>query len=195
MNSISAKAILSIIAAALGAILWAQARTAGHAAMPVLQEGEQKLKHIEDVHVLLVCDKTKASLKQNLTLDASVRNDGPDDIYLFQSMEWGYGGGMDLYVEDQSGRRVGPTHSSLEPPPTPDDPTVLVRLEQGCFYGFRGHMDVSYLVPREGRYTMKVIYRTPFTRDLLNDRLRKLPILTLEDPPLESNKLVLEVVP
>jgi hypothetical protein len=164
-------------------------------ANPAVDKGEEKVKHIENVHVVLICDKMRVSLNERLTLDALIRNDGADDIYLFQRMEWGAETGLDLCVRDEGGKRVSPSHSPLEPPPAVDDPTPLVRLEQGFFYGFRAQIRAGELVPGPGKFTIEAIYQSPFTRDLLNDRLRNLPALCLEDKPLESNKVPLEVVP
>jgi len=195
MDGISRQFSVIMICAGLGIILSQPVRSASGGAGGALEQEGQAAERFGQVKVHLTCDKPKVSLHDVLTMDVAIRNDGGDDVYLFQRMDWGEEGGVARYIQDEKGKLVVSERGVLDSPPQPNDPAMLVRLEQGCFYGIRSQMKAKDLVPSPGKYTMKVIYRCPFPRDVLPNKFRSLPVLALEDPGVESNKVTFEVVP
>ena len=82
----------------------------------------------------------------------------------------------------------------LWPPPLRDDPTLLLRLGEGHFYGLRTSRHVKDLVPEPGKYTMFVIFHPIQGRFLLPEKLRDLDVVTIDDSPIDSNQIAFEVV-
>jgi len=145
--------------------------------------------------VILTADKPTAKLEDVFVIDATVRNDGPDPVYLFTRLEWGPGGGMTLIIRNDAGEVLGGGDRILWPPPREDDPTLLVKLSPARFYGARRRLDVKDFMSRPGKYSLQLKYRVPNSRASLGDKLSGLHVLTHEEPTLYSNKLDFEVVP
>ena len=195
MDGISRKLSVIIFGLALAIILTRAITSVPRVDGATWERGGQVVNRLEKVEVLLTCDKLKVSLQDVLTMDVAIWNDGADDVYLFQRIDWGEEGGVARYIRDEKGKLVVSERGVLDSPPPPDDPATLVRLEQGSFYGIRSRMKVKDFIRRPGRYTMKVIYHCPFARSVLPDRLRALPVIAFDDPRIESNTVALEVLP
>jgi hypothetical protein len=195
MDGISRKLGVIMSCAGLGIILNQPVRSVSGGTGATLDQGGQVLGHFEKVQVHLTCVKAKLSLQDFLTMDIAIRNDGADDVYLFERMDWGEEGGVARYIQDEKGKLVVSERGVLDSPPPPDDPAMLVRLEQGSFYGIRSRMKAKDLIPQPGRYTMKVIYRCPFERAMLPATLRGLPVITRDAQGIESNTVAFEVIP
>jgi hypothetical protein len=195
MSKSSRKFSVIILAAGFGIAL-CKARTGVPVAADsnAVQRGETA-KRSKNVEIVLTGDKIKASLQDYLTLSISILNDGPDAVYVYRHLAWGYSGGLVLHVQNEKGEPVGQLECTVPPPPPPDDPTILVLLEEGRFYGVRRRIRVDNFMPSPGRYTLRVEYWSPIPRAFVDPKLRNLTVLWHEDPSLYSNKLDLEVVP
>jgi hypothetical protein len=195
MNQIERAVSVVMVVFAAGAVLFEPGRTASEAAYPALQAQAQRLNPFEKVKVILTCDKARVSMGDDLCMDVAIRNDGNQDVYLFQSLHWAQGGGLGPYIRDEKGKLVYFEIDPPWPPPPPDDPTLLLCLEEGHFYGLREVRHIKDLVPGPGRYTIFVVFHPVGGRFLLPDKLRNLPVVTMDDEPINSNKVAFEVVP
>jgi hypothetical protein len=164
-------------------------------AYPALQGEAQKSKQFENIKVILTCEKERVSLRDDLVMDVSIRNDGYSDVYLFQSLHWAQGGGLGPYIRDEKGKLIYFEIDPLWPPPPPGDPTLLLCLEEDHFYGLRTVRHVKDLVPGVGKYTIFVVFHPIGGKFLLPEKLRDLPVLTIDDEPIDSNRVTFEVIP
>ena len=146
---------LALIASAVLTESWS---TSSIHASPASHGGAQQPKHFEKVKVTLTCDRTRVSLKDDHYMDVAIRNDGSEDVYLFQSLHRAQRGGQGPYIKDERGKVIYFEFDPLWPPPRPNDPTLLLRLEEGHFYGVREVRRVKDLVPTPGKYTLFVVF-------------------------------------
>ena len=186
---------LVLINAGVGAFVCEAGSSAPAANDPHLSEGRGTVTGTKNVEVILSTDKAKACMEDILDIDVSIWNNGPESVYLFRRMDWGVPGGIALYVQDERGKFVGPWIEFLLPPPSRDDPAMFVLLDAARSYGARLHQKLKNLVPGPGKYTIQVVYHSPFSQDLYDGKLRNLNVLWVEDPKMPSNQVTLEVVP
>ena|SRR5262245_2365215 len=74
----------------------------------------------------------------------------------------GYGGGLELDMKDEKGKPITArsfSHAIL-PQPRPDGMSVLVRLDDGFFYGTSAGLPVKDFFPKPGRYSILVNYKS-----------------------------------
>ena len=147
------------------------------------------------IRLVLTGDKVKGSLGETLTIDVTIRNDGPDTVYLFGRLEWGIGGGLALAINNDRGEIVPTGDGILWPPLPPDDPALLVRLDEERFFGARRELEIGRFFRNPGKYVLQVKYWCPLFRAAYGNKLPSLPILSGEDPGIYSNKLKFEVLP
>ena len=55
--------------------------------------------------------------------------------------------------------------------------------------------ELKDLVPKPGKYTLWIIFHPIQGRYFVPDKLRNLPVITIEDEPINSNKVEFEVSP
>lgn len=165
------------------------------ASCPGGQEGKA-LTHAR-ASIFLIADRTRYALHQSLVIDAGIRNDGPDPLYVYGQIAWGYGGGLVLRLRNQSGKEIAPVlrdDTMLPPPPKDDDPSMFVALEENTFFGTRRELPVTKLVKTPGRYSLQVEYRSPLACGFVDPKLEQLPALWHEDESIFSNSVSFEVI-
>jgi hypothetical protein len=144
-------------------------------------------------------DRQLYSLDQSMVIDVGILNHGPDPVYVYGCISWGYGGGLTITVRDSSGKIVGPEtmdDTMLPPPKRNDDPSIFVRLkEDGDFFGAERTLPVRDIVKSPGKYTLEVEYNSPLSRSYVAEKLRKLPALWHESAAIVSKRIPFEVVP
>jgi hypothetical protein len=113
-------------------------------------------------------------------LDVSLRNTGDRTIFIDRRIFCcGIGSGLELRVRDEKGKEV-PLHVMTEeimPPPKEGDASTLIRLEEGFFYGTSLDLLLKDTVPKPGKYSVQVIYKSWLRKEFLAPQLRDLPAL------------------
>lgn len=148
--------------------------------------------------LLFNIDQTTYSLSQSLVIDVGITNDGPDVVYIYGDISWGYMAGLVLTLRDESGKEIAPVlmdDTVLPPPPRNDDPTMFIKLGANNFFGTRRRLAVTELVKNPGRYSLQVEYRSPLFYRYVDPKLRRLPALWHEDPSIFSKTIMFEVTP
>jgi len=143
-------------------------------------------------------DQTRYTLSQSLLIDVGIRNDGPDPVYIYGDISWGYMAGLVLNLRDGSGKEIEPVITDdtvLPPPPRNDDPTMFVKLGPNDFFGTHRKLPVADLVKGPGKYSLQVQYRSPLFSSYVDPKLRQLPALWHEAPSIFSNIISFEVTP
>ncbi|HEX5702344.1 MAG TPA: hypothetical protein VFX97_03900 [Pyrinomonadaceae bacterium] len=141
-------------------------------------------------------DQQKYSRRQGLTLHASLVNNGDATVYIDRRMFWtGYAGGLKLEIANEKGQSLpAPMLSdAMMPPPSKDDTSILIALDEGFFYGTSVNLKVSEFFPTPGRYSLRVIYKSWLQRDLVAPQFRSLPALWADAPEISSNRLWIQV--
>jgi len=187
--------ILFIVAAGLMGGSGERSITAQGAAGSSVAKGGKTVDRTKTLHAVLIGDKAKGHIEDVLTIDVVIRNDGPETIYLFRRLEWGIGGGLALMIKNDRGERVPTGDRILWPPLPPNDPAMLVQLDEDRFFGARRELDVKRFFRSPGKYTLQVEYVSPIFRAAYGDKLPNLPIVSGEDPAIYSNELTFEVLP
>ncbi len=111
-------------------------------------------------------------------------------------MFWtGVGGGLGLELQDARGKHlpVRLFSGAIMPPANPDDPSILVRLDQGFFYGTSVVLKVKDFFPEPGRYSIRVVYESRIQKDALLPQLRSLPVLWQDMPQIVSEPVWINV--
>jgi hypothetical protein len=183
-----------LFVAILGAtVLYTSNGSVSAAARSRTDQGERTVTR--DVRVVLTADRDKFSLEDSVTINVAIQNDGPDPVYIYRKLAWGYGGGLVLHIQDEQGAAVKPAtmDDTLIPPPPPGVPAIFVRLDEGQFFGTRRLLRLKDMLPRAGKYTWQVDYQSPLSRKFVDVKLRGLAALWHEDPSVHSNSMVFEV--
>jgi hypothetical protein len=167
-------------------------------ANPPLSGKERIMKPRDQVKVFLITDRASPSFRDSLVIDVGLRNDGPDDVYIFQGLAWGPGGGLVLHLRNQDGAEIPPVvfdDTVMAPPRSQHDSTMFIRLEEGNFFGIRRELPLKDLVKAPGKYSLQVEYRSPASLHSFDKKLQSLPALWQEDPSIFSNEVPIDVVP
>lgn len=148
------------------------------------------------VKLVIWADHMKFSEKQSVRLSASLQNDGDTPVYVDRRMFWtGFGGGLTLQISDAQGRSipVRVLSDAIMPPPPPGDTTILLRLDEGFFYGTSLSLSVKDVFPKPGRYAIRVVYKSWLPKDLVAPELRNLPAMWADSPAIASDQLWVDV--
>lgn len=151
----------------------------------------------QDIRVTLSSESRSLSLADEVTFDVSLRNDGSEPLFLYNRIGWGAAGGLILKIEDEHGKTVtSPViDDTLLPPPDVGNLSILVRLEEGQFFGVRRTSRVGDLVSRPGHYRFRVSYESVLYPDLVDKDLRNLRILWEGHPLIQSGWVTVDIRP
>ena len=170
---------------------------AGRAMVPSQVSQEPKTSGAaQPVRVVIWTDHAKYSLSNSVKLNAALQNTGDSPIYVDRRMFWtGFGGGLELEIRDQQGKHLPARilSDAIMPPPKEGDTSILVRLDEGFFYGTSVNLLVKDLFPRPGRYSIRVIYKSWLRREFVAPQLRDLPALWADTPQIPSAPIWIEV--
>jgi hypothetical protein len=147
--------------------------------------------------LLVWTDHERYSLQSSVTVNAVLRNNGSNVVYLDRRMFWtGYGGGLELEISDGYGRRLPARllSDAIMPPPQKQlDLSDLIRLDAGFLYGTSVILRTSDFFPKPGRYTIRVTYKSWLRKEQVEPQLRDLPVVWAETPEIRSEPLRITV--
>lgn len=72
--------------------------------------------------------------------------------------------------------------------------SVLLRLENGYFYGTWVGLLVKDFFPKPGKYSIRVNYKSMIGKEFVAPQLRNLPALWEDTPEIDSNTVWIEVI-
>jgi hypothetical protein len=148
------------------------------------------------ISVVIWTDHRKYSLRDSVKLNASLQNTGDAPVYVDRRMFWtGLGGGLEVDVRDEQGKRVPARllSDAIMPPPNEGDTSILVRLDEGFFYGTSVNFLVKDFLRKPGRYSIRVIYKSWLRKEFVAPQLRDLPALWAETPEIASEPVWIDV--
>ncbi len=138
----------------------------------------------------------KFKLGETLKFDVVLTNKTSESIYVDRRMYCcGIGSGLELRILDSNGNRV-PLRMAIEqlaPPPQEGDLSILVRLDEGYLYGTQLELPLKDNLPKPGRYSLRVIYKSVLHREFLSAQLRNLAIISDQTPAIPSEPLWFEI--
>ena len=150
----------------------------------------------KSVSLIVWTDRGKYSLGDGVKVNAALQNNGGEPVYVDRRMFFtGYGGGLELDMKDEKGEPITarPYSHAILPQPRPDDLSVLVRLDDGYFYGTSVGLLVKDFFPKPGRYSIRVNYKSMIGKRFVAPQLRDLPALWDDSPEIDSNTVWIEV--
>lgn len=148
------------------------------------------------VHVLVRPNHEKYSLTDTVKLDVSLYNAGSQTVYVDRRMFWGgFGGGLKVEIADSQGRPVPSRmlNDALMPPPNDRDTTLLIRLDEGFFYGTELDLPVKETFSKPGRYSIRIIYKSWLRREFVAPQLRGLPAIWADAPAIASEPVWIDI--
>ena len=149
------------------------------------------------IKVVVWTDRGKYSLHESVKLSVSLQNTGDTPIYVDRRMFWtGYGGGLKLEISNEEGKPLPARALSdgIMPPPKDGDTSILLRLDEGFFYGTSVNLLVKDFFPAPDRYSIRVIYKSWLRKEFVTPQLRDLPALWADAPEIASEPVWIHVV-
>jgi hypothetical protein len=150
------------------------------------------------ISVVIWTDQAKYRLTDSVKLNASLQNTGDEPLYVDRRMFWGgYGGGLRVVISDEQGKPVPAPilNDAIMPPPKEGDTSILIRLDEGFFYGTWVNLPVKDFFSKPGRYSIRVIYKSWLRKEFVASQLRDLPALWAETPEIPSEQVWMQVAP
>ncbi len=148
------------------------------------------------IRVVIWTDHGKYSLGDSVKLDVSLKNTGDAPTYVDRRMFWtGLGGGLKLEISDEQGKPVPARvlSDAIMPPPKEGDTSILIRLDEGFFYGTSANLLVKDFFPKPGRYSIRVIYKSWLRKEFVAPQLRDLPAIWADTPQIASAPVWIDV--
>jgi hypothetical protein len=148
------------------------------------------------ISVVVWTDHGKYLRGDSMRLKASLQNTGDAPVYVDRRMFWtGFGGGLKLEITDEQGKSlpVRALSDAIMPPPKEGDTSILVRLDEGFFYGTSVNLAVKDFFPKPGRYSVRVIYKSWLRKEFVVPQLRDLPVLWADTPEIASEPVWIDV--
>lgn len=163
----------------------------------VTQDSSQKVPDMAHaVKVIVRTDHDRYSRKDPIQISASLHNTGEQPIYIDRRMFWtGLGGGLELEITDEQGKHMPsrPFSDGLAPPPVQSDPSILVRLDQGFFYGTSLILKAGDFFPSPGKYSIRVVYKSSLSKEFVLPQQRDLPALWDDAPQIPSEPVWINI--
>lgn len=138
-----------------------------------------------------------------LTLEAQLTNVSDDALFLNEwDLCWNFARGLVLRVIDSRGSdvRTDVLLDCVPPPPRAGDVYRFVKIDSGRFYGSVTEFRIRDLVNQPGEYNLDVKFESSLSAKwvsefLRNDPISKLPLWTIEKPPLKAPRIHITVMP
>jgi len=150
----------------------------------------------QPISVVIWTDRGKYTQRDTVRVNVSLLNTSDSSVYVDRRMFWGgVGGGLQLVINDDKGKPV-PSRvfaDALMPPPKEGDTSILVRLEEGFFYGRWFEFEVNEELPKPGRYSIRAIYKSWLRKEYVEPNLRALPAIWADTPLMYSAPVWIEV--
>jgi hypothetical protein len=125
-------------------------------------------------------DRGKYSLGDSVRINVSLENTGSEEVYIDRRMFWtGLSGGLKLEIDDENGNALDAQvlSDAMLPAPNPEDKSILIRLDEGFFYGTFVNLRVKSFFPKPGKYFINVTYHSMLAKEFVAPQLRGLPAL------------------
>lgn len=153
-----------------------------------------------DSELTLTLDSSKLcySLKENLRLTTALHNESSvTPIFVYGHLDWG-GAGIGIEIEDMLGNTVE-TPMLIEylppPPPPKGDPTMLVGINLGQFFGIRLNQSARHFFPSPGRYRVRTNFFSMLEPEDVERRFRSLNIVWRGRETIFSPWITVEITP
>ncbi len=166
------------------------------AASPQVSQQDATPNPARAIKVTVCTDHESYSLSDTVRLNALLENTGALRVYVDRRMFWtGLSGGLKLEISDEKGNFLPAELSSdaMMPPPVQGDTSILIPLESGFLYGTSVNLSVKGFFPKPGRYSLRVIYHSMLSKELVAPELRQLPALWFGTPSIPSKQVWIEV--
>jgi hypothetical protein len=141
-------------------------------------------------------DRGKYSLGDTVRINVSLQNTGSEEVYIDRRMFWtGLSGGLKLEIDDENGNALPAQGLSdaMMPPPNIEDTSILIRLDEGFFYGTFVNLKVKSFFPKPGKYFIQVTYMSMLDKEFVAPQLRGLPALWYGTPSIASDPVRIDV--
>jgi hypothetical protein len=148
-------------------------------------------------------DRKVYNLSDSLHLETRLTNVGKGDIYIREwDLCWNPARGLSMRIVDVQGNSVRGRAllDCIPPPPREEDVYQFIRLGPDRFYGVAEDFPISDLVNGPGEYDIAATFRSFLSSEwvgefLGKDPIAKLPLWTIEQPVLTSNRVHITVEP
>jgi len=150
----------------------------------------------QPISVVVWTDHAKYSPPDSVKLDVSLHNTGDAPVYVDRRMFWtGLGGGLKLEISDEQGKPVPARvlSDAIMPPPKEGDMSILIRLDEGFFYGTSVNLLVKDFFSKPGRYSIRVMYKSWLRKEFVAPQLRDLPAIWADTPQIDSAPVWIDV--
>jgi hypothetical protein len=168
----------------------------GKMAPPQAPQLAETSREGQPISVVVWTDHAKYSSRDSLKLDVSLQNTGDAPVFVDRRMFWtGLGGGLKLEITDEQAKPVPARvlSDAIMPPPKEGDTSILVRLDEGYFYGTSVSLLVRDFFPKSGRYSIRVIYKSWLRKEFVAPQLRDLPAVWADTPQIASEPVWIDV--
>ncbi len=158
---------------------------------------QKELAAAHSVKLVVKTDRERYSLQDTIELSVALRNEGDSPVYVDRRMFWGYAGGLLLEIRDQRDKHVPPKmrDDAIMPPSPEGDTTILNRIDEGFFYGKLRKLHIKDFFKGPGTYTIRVRYKSWLQKEEVEVRLRSLPAVWEDAPPIDSAPASVVIVP
>jgi hypothetical protein len=148
------------------------------------------------INVIIWTDQGKYTLGDSVRVNVALQNTSDATTYLDRRMFWtGFGGGLKLVISDEQGNALPARvlSDAIMPPPKEADTSILIRLDPGFFYGTWINLLVKDFLPKPGRYSIRVIYKSWLRKEFVAPQLRDLPAIWADAPGIASQLAWIDV--
>jgi hypothetical protein len=168
----------------------------GKTAQSSVSQSPENAGESESIGVVIWTSQTKYSMSDDVRVNVSLENIGHKPIYVDRRMFWGgLAGGLKIMISDEQGKPVPfPMFpDALMPPPKKGDTSILIRLDEGFFYGTWVNLPAKEWFPQPGRYSIRIIYKSLLHKEFVEPQLRALPAIWADTPPMPSAPVWIDV--
>jgi hypothetical protein len=180
----------------ISAIVWFQ--VVGAMSPSVASQKIEKSVMRTPISVAIRTDRQKYSMADFVKLYISLENASADTVYV--DRRFLFGGpiyGLTLEIRDEKGNLVlsgGYADARMVPPPPKDgDVSILIRLDEECFYGMWVKVPVKGRFLKPGKYSIQVEYKSWLERDQVPPQLQDLPAIWKGSPSVPSMSVWVEI--
>lgn len=155
------------------------------------------------LELALKADRGVYKMSDSLHLETRLTNVGKEDVYIWEwDLCWNPARGLSMRIVDAQGKDVQGRVlcDCVPPPPREGDVYQFFKLGPGRFYGRDEDFKISEVVNGPGTYEIGATFNSFSSTDwttkyLRKDPIAKLPLWTMEQPALTSNRIHINVEP
>lgn len=148
-------------------------------------------------------DQQTYRMSDKIRMETQLLNTGHEDVYVWEwDLCWNFARGLSMHLTMPDGSPVNANFlfDCVPPPPKEGNVYAFIKLEPGRFYGVADEIKVTDVVSKPGEYDINVTYgsfaSSNFAKDFLkHDPISKLPLWTMEQPPIEAPRVHIVVKP